>query len=105
MPPSFTAVIPRISIVILRTSRASLILAASKSILRVVGYKLRAFDHACFVSYCSGRILVFWIARPISQLTGAISQIAAGNLEIIVPGANRGDEIGDLARSISVIPC
>jgi methyl-accepting chemotaxis protein len=43
------------------------------------------------------------IARPISLLTGAISQIAAGNLEIIVPGAGRGDEIGDMARSISVI--
>jgi methyl-accepting chemotaxis protein len=43
------------------------------------------------------------IARPISLLTGAISQIAKGNLEIVVPGADRGDEIGDMARSISVI--
>jgi methyl-accepting chemotaxis protein len=43
------------------------------------------------------------IARPMTRLNGALGQMAAGNLDIVIPGAGRGDEIGDLAKTVTVI--
>jgi methyl-accepting chemotaxis protein len=43
------------------------------------------------------------IARPMTRLNGALGQMAAGNLDIEIPGADRGDEIGDLAKTVTVI--
>jgi methyl-accepting chemotaxis protein len=45
----------------------------------------------------------FGIARPMTRLNGALGQMAAGNLAIVIPGADRGDEIGDLAKTVTVI--
>jgi methyl-accepting chemotaxis protein len=49
--------------------------------------------------------LAFYIARftivgPIGELTGAVAQVASGNLGITVPGLGRGDEIGKLAAGL-----
>ncbi|QWG26053.1 HAMP domain-containing protein [Bradyrhizobium sediminis] len=43
------------------------------------------------------------IARPMMRLNGALGEMAGGNLDIDIPGANRGDEIGDLAKTVTVI--
>ncbi len=43
------------------------------------------------------------IARPMTRLNGALGAMAAGHLDIVIPGANRGDEIGDLAKTVTVI--
>jgi len=43
------------------------------------------------------------IARPMTRLNGALGQMAGGNLDIVIPGADRGDEIGDLAKTVTVI--
>jgi methyl-accepting chemotaxis protein len=43
------------------------------------------------------------IARPMTRLNGALGQMAGGNLDIEIPGAGRGDEIGDLAKTVTVI--
>src|ERR1019366_9024506 len=45
----------------------------------------------------------FGIARPMTRLNGALGQMAAGHLDIVIPGADRGDEIGDLAKTVTVI--
>jgi methyl-accepting chemotaxis protein len=45
----------------------------------------------------------FGIARPMTRLNGALGQMAGGNLDIVIPGADRGDEIGDLAKTVAVI--
>jgi methyl-accepting chemotaxis protein len=45
----------------------------------------------------------FGIARPMMRLNGAMRAMADGNLDIVIPGADRGDEIGDVARTITVI--
>jgi methyl-accepting chemotaxis protein len=45
----------------------------------------------------------FGIARPMTRLNGALGQMAGGNLDIVIPGADRGDEIGDLAKTVTVI--
>lgn len=43
------------------------------------------------------------VVRPIEGLRQAVARIAAGDANVTVPGAERGDETGDLARAIMVI--
>lgn len=42
------------------------------------------------------------ITRPIDAMTKAMRDLAEGNLEIEVPGAERGDEIGAMASAVEV---
>ena len=42
------------------------------------------------------------IARPISQLTRTMADLAAGRNNIDVPATARGDELGDMARAVLV---
>lgn len=42
------------------------------------------------------------IARPITGLTRTMADLAAGKNDISVPDANRGDELGDMARAVLV---
>ena len=43
------------------------------------------------------------VARPMTRLNGALGKMAGGNLDVEIPGADRGDEIGDLAKTVTVI--
>jgi methyl-accepting chemotaxis protein len=45
----------------------------------------------------------FGVAWPMTRLNGALGKMAAGDLDIAIPGADRGDEIGDLAKTVTVI--
>src|SRR5215471_14692928 len=47
-------------------------------------------------------LVVGHIVRPISRLTAAMTELAGGNKEVVVPGRDRGDEIGDMARALGV---
>ena len=38
-----------------------------------------------------------------TRLNGALGEMAGGNLDVVIPGADRGDEIGDLAKTVTVI--
>jgi signal transduction histidine kinase len=42
-------------------------------------------------------MLVWWFARPIANLAAAARSVAAGNLSVRVPDADRNDEVGRLA--------
>src|SRR4029079_8018439 len=43
------------------------------------------------------------VARPMTRLNRALGQMAGGNLNVVIPGAGRGDEIGDLAKTVTFI--
>jgi methyl-accepting chemotaxis protein len=43
------------------------------------------------------------ISRPLTRLNGALGKMAAGELDIEIPGAARGDEVGDIAKTVVVI--
>jgi methyl-accepting chemotaxis protein len=43
------------------------------------------------------------VSRPLMRLNAALGKMAAGELNIEIPGANRGDEVGDLAKTVIVI--
>jgi methyl-accepting chemotaxis protein len=48
--------------------------------------------------------VIIWgaVARPLARITGVTKAVASGQSQIAVPYAERGDEVGALARSISV---
>ena len=37
------------------------------------------------------------------RLNDALGEMAGGNLDVVIPGTGRGDEIGDLAKTVTVI--
>ncbi len=43
------------------------------------------------------------VARPLTLLNGALLRLAGGELNIKIPGSNRGDEVGDIAKTVVVI--
>ncbi len=47
-------------------------------------------------------LLARGINRPISAITGAMQQIAQGNLDTAIPEENRADEIGRMAAALAV---
>ncbi|HEY0331893.1 MAG TPA: HAMP domain-containing methyl-accepting chemotaxis protein [Rhodopseudomonas sp.] len=51
----------------------------------------------------AGAFSFLGIARPMTRLNDAMARMAGGDLAVVVPGAGRGDEIGDIAKTIMVI--
>jgi methyl-accepting chemotaxis protein len=49
-----------------------------------------------------GAITVYGITRPLGAMTGAMGRLASGDLAVSVTGADRRDEIGQLARALEV---
>ncbi len=45
--------------------------------------------------------LVRGIARPLTEMTGALGQLAAGRMDVQVPVEERDDEVGDLAAAMT----
>ncbi|MCP9630424.1 methyl-accepting chemotaxis protein [Rhodopseudomonas palustris] len=43
------------------------------------------------------------VARPLTRLNGALGRIAAGEVNAEIPGATRGDEVGDIAKTVVII--
>jgi methyl-accepting chemotaxis protein len=58
---------------------------------------------AALINIGSIVLAFFIVSRPIGRLNGAMDQMAKGNLDVEVPGTARGDEIGDMAKTIAVI--
>ncbi|OAN49211.1 hypothetical protein A6A04_03600 [Paramagnetospirillum marisnigri] len=49
-----------------------------------------------------GGVVARSIYRPLTVMTGVMSTLARGELAIAIPGADRGDEVGAMARSVQV---
>ena len=47
-------------------------------------------------------LVVYHVTRPITRLTVSMTELAAGNKEVVVPSLDRADEIGDMARALGV---
>jgi methyl-accepting chemotaxis protein len=47
-------------------------------------------------------IIMFLVVRPLGGITGSLQRLAAGDLGVDVPGADRKDEVGALAKSLQV---
>ncbi|WP_051089855.1 methyl-accepting chemotaxis protein [Novispirillum itersonii] len=44
----------------------------------------------------------YGIALPLGRGVTALNELAAGNLDVTIPGADRKDEVGDIARGLAV---
>ncbi len=69
------------------TATRAFVIAAGLALLITVGVSL---------------FIGFNIARPIVRLTGVMERLAEGRLDQDVPAAERGDEIGQMARTVRV---
>ena len=47
-------------------------------------------------------VITLAVTRPIRELTGVMTTLASGNLDIDISGAKRQDEIGDMSRAVQV---
>ncbi|PWC91552.1 methyl-accepting chemotaxis protein [Azospirillum sp. TSO5] len=47
-------------------------------------------------------IIVFMIVRPLRQVTDAMHRVSQGDLEVVVVGTERRDEVGLLARTLNI---
>ena len=54
------------------------------------------------VSLLSLYIVLFRVTRPLGRMTETMSRLADGNIEIAIPWAHRGDEIGQMGRALRV---
>lgn len=55
------------------------------------------------LSFCAAAlVLARSITQPIRLIERAMDQLARGNHSVEVPGINRGDEIGDMAKAVEV---
>jgi methyl-accepting chemotaxis protein len=66
------------------------------------------FLNAGLLVFCLGiGGIAFWVAiwrvaKPIRTMTGAMTQLAKGDLKVEIPGIKRRDEIGEMAQSVQV---
>ncbi|MGV2183453.1 methyl-accepting chemotaxis protein [Rhizobium rhizogenes] len=49
-----------------------------------------------------GLMLVETLRGPLKRVTEIMTRLASGDLEVAIDGRNRGDEIGDMVRSVTV---
>jgi methyl-accepting chemotaxis protein len=47
--------------------------------------------------------VIFWVAAALTGLNTALGKMASGELDVVIPGAARGDEIGDMAKNVTTI--
>jgi methyl-accepting chemotaxis protein len=40
------------------------------------------------------------VVRPLKKLTGAMRELAGGNFDVLLPGLDRKDEVGDMAQAV-----
>jgi methyl-accepting chemotaxis protein len=77
-----------------RDKAAELASSTSTTLMTAAGAGL-AFSVALL-----GGIIVLGVTRPLSTMTSAMGQLANGNLDVTVTGADRRDEVGLLARAL-----
>jgi len=67
-----------------------------RNILAIVGAVM--FVLLAGIGYTTARSAL----RPVVQMTGVMNELSQGNLEVEIPGAGRGDEIGEMAGAVEV---
>jgi methyl-accepting chemotaxis protein len=65
---------------------------------KVLGWAAGLIAALCVAAYLLARGLV----KPVNSMTAAMSDLAAGNLDVAIPGAGRRDELGRVAKAMEV---
>lgn len=78
------------------SSEATTIAEASR--VAAISLTLTALTAGVLMAWLVGRS----VSRPVRALTTAMRSLAGGDLDAAVPGAERGDEIGEMSRAVAV---
>jgi methyl-accepting chemotaxis protein len=52
---------------------------------------------------CCGFVVAYSLTKPLKRLTGSLGRLASGDVEAIVEGAERWDELGTIARGVVAV--
>ncbi len=58
---------------------------------------------AVILSVAAILFVIFRVIGGLTALNNALGRMAGGDLDVVVPGANRRDEIGDMAKNVFII--
>ncbi len=76
--------------------------AGKKDSQRSANVSIVAMVAGTLLAIIGGLMLVETLRGPLKRVTEAMSRLASGDLDISIDGRNRGDEIGDMVRSVAV---
>ena len=58
---------------------------------------------ACVFVVCGAiGAIIFQVTRPLSALSGAMRELADGNFDVVLPGLDRRNEVGDMAEAVEL---
>ncbi|MEP0236028.1 MAG: methyl-accepting chemotaxis protein [Roseibium sp.] len=72
---------------------------SASNALGTIGFSLVV---AIALGICLAIVLSLAVSRPIQRTTAVMSELADGNTDVEILGAERGDEIGDMSRTVQV---
>ena len=75
---------------------------AVRSQMRLAGFGLLAMSTVLWIAIFAS---FSRITRPLGAMTGVMLRLAKGEKNIQIPGLDRADEIGDMARAVEVFRC
>ncbi|MGJ7040211.1 methyl-accepting chemotaxis protein [Shinella sp. BE166] len=76
--------------------------AGKKDSQRSANVSIIAMVAGTLLAIIGGLMLVETLRGPLRRVNEAMSRLASGDLDISIDGRNRGDEIGDMVRSVAV---
>ena len=85
-----------IGILYVGIKKAEFLEFAYSTLWMIIYSTLGAILLAIAASYLATRSLV----RPLRSLTGAMHELAEGNFEVVLPGLDRSDEVGEVAKAV-----
>lgn len=95
------------SILALRDRALDYAMAESQALSRAaqvqVAIAVALVGAALGLSIASVMLLMRRVVSPLQAMTGSVERIAAGNLEVAVPGQERRDELGKMAAAIEAL--
>ncbi|MBD9372217.1 methyl-accepting chemotaxis protein [Rhizobium sp. ARZ01] len=76
--------------------------AGKKDSQRSANVSIIAMVAGTLLAIVGGLMLVETLRGPLKRVTEVMSRLASGELDVPIDGRNRGDEIGDMVRSVAV---
>ncbi|KQY26790.1 methyl-accepting chemotaxis protein [Rhizobium sp. Root482] len=76
--------------------------AGKKDSQRSANVSIIAMVAGTLLSIVGGLMLIETLRGPLKRVTETMTRLANGDLEVAIEGRNRGDEIGDMVRSVAV---
>jgi methyl-accepting chemotaxis protein len=76
--------------------------AGKKDSQRSADVSIIAMVAGTLLAIVGGLMLIETLRGPLKRVTETMTRLANGDLEVAIEGRNRGDEIGDMVRSVAV---